>query len=357
MGIFYTLILVPMVIQHVVIRGLYINYEKRNRKALTLFFFILTILVACRHESVGNDTMNYMYFFESFTNMEWDEIRERSLDLGFSYFNKLVSLISEDSQFFLAITAIITILMIFPTYKRLCTDSSLTIVLFCTMSTFVMLFSGLRQMLAIGIGFIAYEFVRNKKTIPFIISVCIAMSFHTSAFMIAFMYPLYYANITKKWLIVVVPVLGMTFLFNRQIFSVLSVFIMRYTQYDGTISPTGAFTMIVLFAAFSVFSFLVPDEAKMDREIIGLRNFLLFALILQMFAPLHSLAMRMNYYYIIFIPLLLPKIIEYRNNRWTQVAMAGRHIMIAFFAGYFFFNAYSGGSLNVFPYHFFWENI
>ena len=95
----------------------------------------------------------------------------------------------------------------------------------------------------------------------------------------------------------------------------------------------------------------------MDKETYGLRNLLILALALQMFAPLHSLAMRMNYYYIIFIPLLIPKIVECRSERWNQVAKAGRNVMLIFFLIYFYIGAYSGGGLNVFPYHFFWEKV
>ena len=113
-----------------------------------------------------------------------------------------------------------------------------------------------------------------------------------------------------------------------------------------------------LFVILAVFSFVIPDESRLDRETIGLRNFLLLSVILQMFVPLHSLAMRMNYYYIIFIPLLIPKIISHRSERWSQVAVIGRHLMVVFFLVYFFINAGSGsGSLNVFPYHFFWESV
>ena len=115
--------------------------------------------------------------------------------------------------------------------------------------------------------------------------------------------------------------------------------------------------MLILFAIFTVFAFLIPDESQLDAETIGLRNFLLLSLVIQMFAPLHTLAMRMNYYYIIFIPLLLPKIIECRSKRWNQVAVLGRHVMVGFFLLYFFYNASKGGNLHVFPYHFFWETV
>lgn len=357
MAIFYVLLFTPIIIQNFKIKGLKSDYEKKNKSALAFFFFLLTVMIMLRHESVGNDTRNYIYIFEKIANIPWGELKNESLEKGYLYFSKLVSVFSKEPQVFFGVAAIVTSAMIYPTYKRLCTDSSLTIVLFCIMSTFVMMFSGIRQMLAIGIGFIAYECTRKKKLIPFLLCVFLAMSFHSSAFMLIFMYPLFHARITKKWLLAVIPALGVIFVFNSQIFSFLNLIISRFTRFEGSVSSTGAFTMLLLFAVFTVFAFLVSDETKIDNETIGLRNFLLLSLVIQMFAPLHSLAMRMNYYYIIFIPLLLPKIIACKNTRWSQVATLGRYVMVVFFLVYFFVNAYREGNLRVFPYHFFWENV
>lgn len=352
---FIVLLLVPIAIQHIKIKG--IDYQKKNEFALMLFFVWLTIIVMLRHESVGNDTGNYIYYFNKYATLDWNNLSKVNVEIGFAWFNKAISLISKESQFFLAMAALVVSALIYPTYRRMCTDTSLTIVLFCIMSTFVMMFSGIRQMLAIGIGFVAYEFVRNKKWLCFGFAVAIATSVHTSGFMLAFMYPLYHAKITKKWLYVVVPIMAVMFVLNRQIFSVLAMIIERFSRFDSSMSSTGAYTMLVLFAAFAVFSFLIPDESQMDKETIGLRNFLLFAVAIQMFAPLHTLAMRMNYYYIIFIPLLLPKIVAARNRRWSQVAITGRHVMVVFFLLYFFAVIYRSGALHVFPYHFFWETV
>lgn len=357
MGIFFALLLIPMCIQHITIKGIYIDYQKRNKIAMAFFFCLLTILVMFRHENIGNDTKNYIYFFEKFCRLDWSQLFKSDLEIGFSCFNKIVALFSKNPHVFLAVAAVTVSMMIYPTYKRLSIDATLTIMLFCSLSTFSMMFSGIRQMLAVGIGFVAYEFTRNKKRFLFIIAVLLATSIHTSGFMLAFMYPLYHARITKKWLLVAVPVLAVVFLFNNQIFSIAVRIMARFTKYSGAISSTGAYTMLVLFALFTVFSFLIPDESQMDAEVIGLRNFLMFSLMLQMFAPLHVLAMRMNYYYIIFIPLLLPQVIACRSKRWNQIALLGRHAMVLFFLVYFFINAYRGGSLHVFPYHFFWESI
>lgn len=358
MAVFVVLLLGPIMIQHLTLgKHNNINYEKKNRCALAFFFLFFTFLLVFRHPTVGRDTENYFYFFNNFAKMEWQSVAKSSFELGFAYLNKIVSVFSTNPQVFLAVVAIITVAMIYPTYRRLSSDPSLTIVLFCLMSTFVVTFSGIRQMLAVGIGFLAYECTRRKKLIPFIFCVAVAMLFHNSAFMIVFMYPLYHAKITKKWLYAVVPALLIVLVFNKQIFNSLMFVLSQYTQYEGSAIETGAYTMLVLFVIFTVFAFLIPDEKLLDKETIGLRNFLLLALILQMFAPLHTLAMRMSYYYIIFIPLLLPKIIECRSRKWDQVAVVGRHIMVVFFGVYFLVNSFLGGALDVFPYHFFWESV
>lgn len=357
MWVFYILLVIPLAIQHIKIKGYSVEYQKKNEFALFFFFALLTMLVALRHEGIGNDTRNYIKFFNAYKNVSWAEIERNNVELGFSYYNKFISLLAPVPQLFLSVTVFLTTAMIYPTYRRLGVDASLTIMIFCVMSTFEMMFSGIRQMLAVGIGFIAYECTRRKKLIPFLLCILMAILFHTSAFMLIFMYPLYHAKITQKWLFVIIPALTVIFAFNGPIFTVLRIIIERYTEYNAEIERTGAYTMLLLFIVFTVFAFLIPEESKLDVETVGLRNLLLLSVVIQMFAPLHTLAMRMNYYYIIFIPLLIPKIIQCRSTRWNQVAVTGRHIMVVFFLAYFFISASGGGGLHIFPYHFYWENI
>lgn len=358
MVVFYILIFVPMMLQHLVIGRKNINYQKKNRLSLLIFFVLLAILLSLRHQSVGSDTLIYSNAFKRLADMGWGLNVNETMEFGFLYYNKIVALISKNPQFFFTVTAVITCALIYSTYKRACEDASLTIVLFIIMSTFVMMFSGIRQMLAVALGFVAYEFTRNKKLVLFILTVCLAMTFHVSAFMIVFMYPLYYAKITKKWLIVVMPAIGLIYVFNEPIFFLLIRLISRYTKYESSVTSTGAYTMLILFTLFAIFSFLVPDDTKLDEETVGLRNFLLLSIAIQMFASLHVLAMRMNYYYIIFIPLLLPRIIRAADDRWKQFAVIGRYIMVGFFLLYFFaIKANDAGNLHTFPYRFFWEAV
>ena len=355
------LIVCPIILHHAMMKSFNGStadvFQKNSDKAMRLFWGILLVLLAIRHENVGIDLHNYHSIFNSICRSSWEKALGRSLEIGYSALNKIISLFTNDFRWIIVVSAVLSVVFIARVYIRFSSDASLSIALFISMSNFIMLFSGLRQAIAISLGFLAFEFVRNKKLLFFLPVVVVAMLFHTSAFMLLLMYPLYHARITKNSLVVIVPAMAFVLIFNEQIFGLLGTILSRYTKYDATISSTGAYTMLLLFIVFAVFAYLIPDESKLDRDTIGLRNFLLLAVVLQMFASLHSLAMRMNYYYIAFIPLLLPKIIEYRSKTWNQIAVVARYAMIAFFVAFFFITAPNDNSLQTFPYRFFWEDL
>lgn len=351
------LIMLPLLVQHVrVKRGLLLlSTSESDNGAMKLFWGVLLILLILRHESVGRDLENYKFIYSTISKSSWKSALSRSSEFGYSALNKIISLYGDNFRWVIVITALLGILFLARGYIKYSEDTSLTIALFISISNFLLLFSGLRQAIAISLGFVAYEFVRQKKIILYICIVLVAMTFHTSAFMLIFMYPLYHIKITKVWLCGIVPVLAICWVFNRQIFGYLSVILTTFTDYEVDITSTGAITMLILFWVFAIFSFIIPGKSQIDADTNGLRNYLLFAIAIQMFASLHSLAMRMNYYYIVFIPLLLPKIIKCRSVKWNQVAIVARNIMICFFVIYFFMTAPNDNVMDTFPYKFFWQ--
>ena len=107
--------------------------------------------------------------------MTKEEIFEYDLDVLYTSLNWSVSRFTDDFQVFLAVVALITIIPIAWIYSEDRDHSFLKIVLFINMSTFIMMFSGLRQAIAISIGVIAYRCVKKKKLLLFIVFVIIAM--------------------------------------------------------------------------------------------------------------------------------------------------------------------------------------
>lgn len=355
---YVVVIALPIICQHLRV----VNYSRvmitRDNKSsfpMKLFWILVLLLLMLRKTTVGTDLKNYERIFEFIERNNWKDALGRSSEVAWSFMNKLIAVAGGDFRWVIVVAAVLSVWWMSKAYVKYSDDAVLSIALFVSLPCFIFLFSGLRQAIAISIGFIAFEYTRKKKLVPFLITVIVAMLFHVSAFMLLFMYPLYYARINKRWLVFIVPILFFIYIFNVQIFTVLGLLLSQFTDYDASITRTGSVTVLILFIIFAVFAFLIPEESKLDADTIGMRNFLLFAVVLQMFAPLHTIAMRMNYYYIAFIPLVMPRIIQYRRERWKDVALLARHVMVIFFVVYFFLTAPADNLLRTFPYEFFWQ--
>lgn len=351
---YFLLLLVPIIPAF-----LFSKYKKDKYRvaAISCFFIFLTLLLTFRRNDIGIDLSTYKYHFNRIGNSTWDNLTNFNTEIGYVILNKISSTITPEYQFFLLVTAIISVVPIFIMYIKESKTPYLSIILFVNMSTFVMLFSGLRQAIAISLGTIAFYFVKNHKIFYFIAIVLLAILFHQSAFVLFVMYPLYHSKITKKWLWFVIPGVLIILIFNKQIFGFLiNLLSNKYIERYASIRQTGAYAMIALFAMFLLFSYLIVDDKNIDATTLGLRNIMVLVLIIQLFAPIHTLAMRFNYYFIIFVPILISRIVATPKPNLKGLAKISHVVMVCFFTFYFFYNAYTGADiLQVYPYRFFWE--
>lgn len=338
------------------------KYTKDNSIAISMFFILFFLLLALRDESIGNDTTGYLIFFNAHNTKRFSDTLLFGFEPVYSFLNWIVNKFTHNFQIYLIIVAAINVLPLAKIYNEDKRNSFLKIILFLNMTTFIMFFSGIRQALAMSVGMIAYKFVKEKKPLWFIITCLVAIGFHHSAFMLFFMYPLYYFSLKRKHLLFIVPIMIISHIYNAEIFSnltyILSLFSNEYSNIET--EETGAIATFLMFIAFAVFSYTISDEKKMDRNMVGLRNFLLFSVFLQSFASVHILAMRMNYYYIMFIPLLIAKIVEVPKKEFVQVSYIIEKLITFFFVGYFLYSLYNSyisgtSTLSTIPYAFFWE--
>lgn len=330
--------------------------EKKNKVVLLFFFGILLAILMLRHETVGVDTKNYLGKFKQASSFSFKELFEfYEEEQGYYLLNKIISIFSKNKQIFLAIIAIISLVPVAHLYMKNSENAMLTIATFLIVSNFSMLFSGLRQAIALAIVAISYKYIKEKKFWRFLLLVLLAFFFHKSALIALLLYPMYHMNITKPKLLVFIPIIGIVFVFNKPIFEFLLQFLGEYGEnYSAT--ETGAYMMIVLFAIFVFLSYFAPDDSKMDKETIGLRNIMVLALTMQTFALASTVAMRMNYYNIMFVPLLMPKIFNRCHERNRKAYQFLELAIIVFFIVYYFYTAHFGkGVMRLYPYRGFWE--
>lgn len=333
-----------------------------NSLIVPTFFLLLFLLLACRDKTIGRDLLRYEYYFQSAAHMSFRDITREKTDILYWLLNWAIRRMTDNYQVFLAIIAAFSIIPVAKMYSEDKQYGFLKIVLFMNMSNFVMLFSGLRQSIAIAFGLVAFNYVQKKKPLRFLLFALIALGFHHTAFMVLLYYPLYHLRLRKNHLWFAIPIIGTIFAFNKQIFGWLSnvAASLLGDRYEVEVEETGAFMMLALFALFVIAAYFFPDEKKVDAEMNGLRNMLLMALILQCFAPLNNLSMRMNYYFMVFIPVVIPKIFKHTKENIKDVAMITKGIIVAFFTVYYLYTTYQScrtgiSVLDTYPYLPFWE--
>ena len=116
--------------------------------------------------------------------------------------------------------------------------------------------------------------------------------------------------------------------------------------------------ILLMLILFAVFSYVIVDEGTLDQDTVALRNILLFSVVLQMFAMLHPLSMRINYYFLFFIPVLIPKIVNRCKKQYANIGKIAAVVMTVYFY-YYFINMMitDNDPLNIFPYIPFWQNM
>lgn len=320
---------------------------------LFMFFVILIILLSLRNVTCGVDLLTYRYKFHHPESIRVLSLFDFSItESGFLLFTAICKQTTNSFQFYLFICALLSLVPIMVLYLKESQHALLTIALFVGLAPFSMYFSGLRQSIAMGIGVICYFLCKYKKTASFLIMVYVACLFHQSAFILLLMYPLLHLRITKKLLPLVICVFAICFVFRNQIFGYALQFNDRYES-RYVIAQTGSYMFLLLLLMLTIYSFvMLKDQEFYD---FGLRNILVFTLILQIFAMSNSVAMRLNYYYLIFIPLLIPKVVDSARTELRYVARVSTIVFVSFFVFWFFKDAYTGTDiLQVFPYVPFW---
>ena len=327
-----------------------------KKTPLLVFFLILIALLSMRSVTCGIDLITYRYKFNHPGSLTISSLFDFSLtEPGFRLLSAFCKRAFNSFQLFLAVCALLSMVPIMVLYLKESNHSILTIALFVGLAPFSMFFSGLRQSIAIGIGAICYFFCKEKNPIGFLIMVFAAYLFHQSSVILLFMYPLMHVRITKKWTIPLAALVAFCFVYRAQIFGAMLSVNDRYENLY-TISRTGSYTYLLLLLMLTVYSFVMLKDTEFDS--FGLRNILVFTLILQSFASVNSVAMRLNYYYLIFIPLLIPKVVDSARTELRQIAAVSTAVFVCFFFFWFFKEAYTGADiLQVFPYAPFWASV
>ena len=331
--------------------------KKASMFPLDVFFLIFLAILCLRSVQVGIDLKNYLHFFNQVKGVGFIDLFSRYLEPGYFVLAKITQFFGGNFQILIALISFLTVVPLWKMYRKESDSAYLTLILFATVAPFTVYFSGLRQILAVTLGIPAYYYTKQKKLVQFVLVVALAFVFHQSALLLFALYPIYHLKLNKNTFYFAVPALLSIVFFGREIFMFVLPFLgERYIQRYSTVTSTGAYTVLILLFIFAIYTYILPNEKELDSDTLGLRNILLLCVAIQSFAPVNTIAMRMNYYFLIFIPILIPRIVNAAKPHYKKLASMSVVLINLVFTAWFFYNAYCGGdALNVFPYIPFWR--
>lgn len=332
---------------------------KRLNTSIIVFFVLWCILLSCRSISCGADLKGYEYIFNTTATQSFSDIfRTHSIEQLYYVFNWIIAQISLNYRLFLIIIAFLCTSIVGWFYWKESEFAPLTILLFVTNACYGMFYSGLRQSIAMLFVIPAYYLVRKKKIITFFLIVLIATFFHSSASIMFFLYPFFHTKLKSRSFFAIISFVVLFFLFKTQLFTAFLPFLgNRFVERYGVIYETNGYAVWILFMLFLFFSFVALDEKKMNSDHLGLRNVMLLMTLIQGFAPIHPLAMRMNYYFILLFPIIPPKLMATAKQENERIVKFIKWVMVLFFSAFYLFYVCneSRDGINIYPYTFYWE--
>ena len=339
-------------------RKIEIDQKKANRIIIDSFFVVFLLLLFFRSEEVGIDLSVYKWHFTQYPQQTWLELFSRILkgeiEAGYVVIVKVLSFFTNDFRWAIITCASVAVLPIWKMYREEGKLVFLTIVMFINIAPFSIYFSGLKQAMAMAFVAPCYQYCKQKNLRKFLLMVFIAFLFHRSALILLLLYPVYHLRLKKQvHMFYLLPILGVVYIFSKPIFQFLILFTGNYnSEYAAGIQVTGAYAVLLLLAVILVYCFLVPDQENIDDETAGLRNIMVLCVALQIFSGVHSIAMRMNYYFLLFVPLLVPRVIQCGYEKYEKLIRISKICMILFFTIYYFYHAMTDKDiLEVYPYY------
>lgn len=115
--------------------------EHTSNTAMKIFWGLLFLLLALRHETVGIDLKVYKRIYNIIDESSWGRALGRSPEIGWSFLNKLVAVLGGNFRWVIIIAAWMETYALSKAYLKYSEDSALTVVLFMNMMNFVILFS------------------------------------------------------------------------------------------------------------------------------------------------------------------------------------------------------------------------
>lgn len=310
--------------------------KHKDKSMFVLCALLMTILVGIRDIHCGPDTWNYCEYFTKPENTT-TYYALQGVEPGFTAITRLLYIISDNSNFYLFIMAILTLTPILCYIYKYSRNKMFSLFIFMTFGTATMIyfmsFYLMRQymsMACLSIAIVAYKENSeciNRKTIIFIL---LAFSMHmaTVLFLPLFCKKIKYVN--KKnilFLFITTFILGFFIVKYLSIFQIIAILLGKGYYMD--INTESSYQIMMTLPLFFIGLFLVLYGKKENLNTLEYRSLYCAVVFNNLFSVVYS-SDRTVVYYLFPLMVLIPNVVK--ESRCSKFI---KFMFICLFIGYY----------------------
>lgn len=267
----------------------------------------------------ANDTPNYQYRYEEVSKSSWGELFDvfsvysseyGERDRGYPIFMKVTQVFINDFTFFMFLTSaifIVSLSYLINKYVKSFLGVILSFLIYFALFTNIV-DSFMRQAITLSIVLFALRYILTRDWKRYFLLVLIALTIHSSAIVAVPFYFLPRLCGNRKWLLlalIISPVMVYCIRSFMAIFLVGTVY-GQYTEEDAE----NPMNYIMLVYVVSLFVFICFDKLKEIKDSDLLMSASLGSLLLLPITAVGNTVLRISYYYVLFVIVLVPIIID-----------------------------------------------
>ena len=281
-----------------------VRKEKQNFVFLIGSFFLVLMFVAQDLES-GIDLHNYYHFYQEIIPLDLKGmLHYETWEFGFVVLNKLAHLMGMGPRMLYILLSLVTLVPLFVWMYQESDDPMLALYVFVALGFYKTSIGILRQWCAIAVLVHSCRFIKEKKLIPFLLMVGLAMLFHRTAGAFAVVYIACLFPVNKYIMMLAVAGSVALAVFGQPVMHFLNLFV----RVPAEVAFNGGITMYVVLWTLTLLVYWLLHDRLNDVKVKVPFMMLLIAAATQSISFTFSNFSRAVQYFSVALTILVPEL-------------------------------------------------
>ena len=331
--------------------------EKKTLLIDELLFDGALLMIWCllcfKSIEVGTDTQNYQYMYSAAkeyveAGLVWKWTNQPLYYLIFAFLEVT------GMSFQTAMLCIYTVacMVIYFCIKKYSENKLLTVYLFVVCGGVAFYMSGVRQMMAMTLGFLAINYLQEKKLLRSLLLIIGSILIHKSAAILLLLLVLHFFIPTKNQLIIALPLMwGCAILLPKGFIQKLAD-LSGFISYEDVIGTSSNPLLILMYFCVGIYVLYIIYNSEWDSPRLRFLTVIFgFSIFLILFSSKFYMLSRVAYYFLLPQHIVIAQAVSRIDNKKNKFFVA---LIIMLFAVFYYVSLLDDAT-GVVPYEFFWE--